>query len=243
MKKLEASLGPWVIKHRWLLIAACIILTAAAGSGLRHLTFNNDLRAFFSKANPQLQALEELENTYNKIDNVYFVIAPKNGNVFTRETLAAIEEFTEAGWQMPYSSRVDSITNFQHTHSKDDELIVEDLVHDALHMTAADIKRVKDIALSEPRLVDEWISPKGHVTGINVNILPPGNVPDAVPEVAAYARRLAEKFRQKYPQLDIYLTGSIMFDNAFSEATKNDMTTLVPLMFMVLVSKNANSLP
>ena len=79
MKKLEASLGPWVVKQRWLLIAACLILAAASGSGLRHLTFNNDLRAFFSEENPQLQALEELENTYNKIDNVYFIIAPKDG--------------------------------------------------------------------------------------------------------------------------------------------------------------------
>ena len=174
MKKLEASLGPWVIKHRWLLIAACLILAAASGSGLLHLTFNNDLRAFFSKENPQLRALEALENTYNKIDNVYFIIAPKDGNVFTRETLAAIEEITEAAWQMPYSSRVDSITNFQHTRSEDDELIVEDLVEDALHMSEAEINRVREIALSEPRLVNEWISPKGHVTGINVNILPPG---------------------------------------------------------------------
>ena len=42
---------------------------------MRYLTFNNDLRAFFSEENPQLQALEALENTYNKIDNVYFTVA------------------------------------------------------------------------------------------------------------------------------------------------------------------------
>ena len=133
MKKLEASLGQWVIKHPWLLIAACLITAAAAGSGLQHLIFSNDLRAFFSEENPQLQALEALENTYNKIDNVYFIIAPKDSNVFTRETLAAIEDLTKASWQIPYSSRVDSITNFQHTRSEEDELVVEDLVHDALN--------------------------------------------------------------------------------------------------------------
>jgi predicted RND superfamily exporter protein len=236
MKHLEASIGPWVIKHRWWLIAATLLVSLSSASGMRYLTFDNDLRAFFSKENPQLQALEALENTYNKIDNVYFTVAPESGDIFTRETLAAIEELTDAAWQIPYSNRVDSITNFQHTHSEDDELIVEDLVTDALNLNDEAILRIKKIALSDSRLVDQQISPSGHVTGINVNILPPGNSKDAVPEIASYVRNMADRFRQKYPQIDIYLAGAIMFDNAFSEATRDDMKTLIPVMFLVLVS-------
>jgi predicted RND superfamily exporter protein len=236
MKHLEASIGHWVIKHRWWLIAATLLVSLASANGMRHLTFDNDLRAFFSKENPQLQALEALENTYNKIDNVYFTIAPKDGNIFTRGTLAAIEELTEAAWQIPYSNRVDSITNFQHTHSEDDELIVEDLVTGALNLNDAAIQRIKKITLSDSRLVDHQISPSSHVTGINVNILPPDNSKAAVPEIASYVRNMADGFRQKYPDIDIYLAGAIMFDNAFSEATRDDMKTLIPVMFLVLVS-------
>jgi len=235
MNHFEALFADWVIKYRWLLIAATLLIMAAAASGMHYLAFNNDLRAFFSEENPQLQALEALENTYNKIDNVHFTIAPKNGNVFTRETLAAVQELTEASWHIPYSSRVDSITNFQHTRSEDDELIVEDLVADAGSMSAADIQRARDIALSDPRLVNQQISPSGHVTGINVNILPPERVKDAVPEVAAYVRRMADEFRQKYPDIELHVSGAMMFDNAFGEATRDDMKTLVPLMFLVLV--------
>ncbi len=236
MKHLEASIGPWIINHRRWLIAATLLVSIVSASGMRYLTFDNDLRAFFSEENPQLQALEELENTYNKIDNVYFTIAPKDKNIFTRETLAAIEELTEASWQIPYSNRVDSITNFQHTRSEEDELIVEDLVSDALDLSDEAIQKIKEIALSDPRLVNQQISPSGHVTGINVNILPPDNSKDAVPEIASYARHLADTFRQKYPQIDIHLAGAIMFDNAFSEATRDDMKTLIPVMFLVLVS-------
>jgi len=235
MKKFEAAIAHWVIKNRWFLIAACLIIAAASGSGMFELAFNNDLRAFFSEENPQLQALEALENTYNRIDNVYFTLAPEDGNVFTRETLAALEELTESSWHIPYSSRVDSITNFQYTHSENDELIVEPLVDDALNMSAAEINRVRDIALSDPRLVSQQVSASGHVTGINVNILKPENINEAVPEVAAYVREMADKFRQKYPSIDIYIAGAIMFDNAFSEATRDDMKTLVPVMFLVLV--------
>ena len=69
------------------------------GSGLQFLTFNSDLRVFFSKENPQLQALEDLENTYTKSDNIVFVLEPKEGNVFTRETLGAVEKLTDRAWQ------------------------------------------------------------------------------------------------------------------------------------------------
>jgi len=235
MTQFETAIARWIVKRRWFLIAACLVFAAVAGSGMRNLTFNNDLRAFFSEENPQLTALEALEKTYNKVDNVYFTFAPKNSNVFTRKNLAALAELTESSWHIPYSSRVDSITNFQYTHSENDELVVEDLVQDPLNLSDEDIARIRDIATSDPRLVNQHISPSGHVTGINVNILPPENLNEAVPEVAAYVQNMAEKFRHKHPDIDLYVAGAIMFDHAFSQATRDDMKTLVPIMFLVLV--------
>jgi len=38
MKHLEASIGYWVIKHRWLLIAATLLISIASASGMRHHT-------------------------------------------------------------------------------------------------------------------------------------------------------------------------------------------------------------
>ena len=92
---------------------------------------------FFSENNPQLQALEALENTYRK-----------NDNVFTRETLFAIEELIDSAWLMPYSSRVNSITNFQHTLVEEDDLVVDDLVRNALSMSVSEVEYVKKVALS-----------------------------------------------------------------------------------------------
>jgi len=235
MNWLEIAFSNWVIKYRWWLIAATLVLVVTAASGMRFLTFENDLRIFFSEQNPQLQALEELENTYAKIDNVYIAIAPQDKNVFTRENLAAIEELTEAAWQIPYSSRVDSITNFQHTHSEDDDLIVEDLVIDAFSMSDAEIDRIRKIALSEPRMVNYSISPSAHVTGININILVPGKSRAEVQEVADYARKLVKDFQHRHPGIDLYLTGAVMFNTAFTDATKDDLRTLIPLMSLVLV--------
>ncbi len=235
MRWFEDVFGKWVIKYRWLIIVATLLIVFVTTSGTRFLTINNDTRVFFSEKNPQLEALEELENTYDKINNVYFVVAPKDGNVFTRKTLAAVAEMTEDSWQIPYSSRVDSITNFQHTEVEEDDLIVEDLVQNAEDLSDEDLRRIRKIALDEPLLIKRLISNTGHVTGINVNVLLPGKSHEEVTEVARFVRKMADDFRQKHPDTDIYLTGVIMSDNAFGEASQKDMSTLYPLMFFVLI--------
>ncbi len=235
MSWFEDVFGRWVVKNRWWVIIATILILVTAASGIRFLTINNDTRVFFSEENPQLQALEALENTYNKIDNVLFVIEPQDGNVFTKETLAAVAELTEGSWQLPYSNRVDSISNFQYTEVEEDDLIVEDLVQNAASMSDVDIERIKKIALSEPQLIDDLISASGHVTGVNVNVLVPGKSMNELKEVADFARGMADDFRQKHPDITLYLAGGVMFDNAFGEASEKDMGTLYPLMFLTLV--------
>ncbi len=235
MGRFEKVFGMWVVKQRWLLIAATLLIVIATASGARFLSFNSDMRVFFGKDNPQLQALDALEATYTKNENVIFVTAPRDGNIFTRESLAAIEELTEAAWQIPFSSRVDSVTNFQHTRAEEDDLIVEDLVLGAMELSDDEIKDIKGIATAEPALLNRLISPSGHVSGINIEILKPGKSEQEVPEITAYSRKLAEEFRVAHPEIDIYLLGSIVFDYAFKEVGMGDMATLVPVMFLVLL--------
>ena len=235
MKNLEASLGPWVVRNRWWVIVAAVAIVIAIGSGVRFLSFNMDNRVFFSADNPQLVALENLEDTYVKTYNTVFIVAPESGDVFDRHTLAAVETLTESSWQIPYSSRVDSITNYQHTWAEEDDLIVANLVENAAELSDNERRQIRDIALSRPMLVDRLVSLSGHVTGINVNILLPGESQREVPKVAQFVRGLANDIKQQYPGIDVHLTGALMIDNGFGEITADDMSTLVPIMFLVLI--------
>jgi len=231
----KSEFGNWVVKWRWWIVIVSAVLVFSGGYGIRFFQFNNDTRVFFSADNPQLQALEKLENTYNKIDTIFFALAPKNGKVFTRETLEAVEDLTEACWEIPHSNRVDSLSNFQQTRAEEDDLIVEDLYEEAASLSEAELKRIRATALSEVLLVDRLVSRSGHVTGVSVEILLPGKSNEEVSKVAAYARQLAQEYRQKYPGIVIYLTGSIMLDNGFGEAGRDDLTYLVPGMFGILI--------
>lgn len=235
MKYLEDNIGKWVLRFRWPIILISIVLVGLAASGGKYLGFSNDSRVFFSDDNPQLKALEALERTYTKDDSVLIVIAPEDGKVFTRETLDAIEKLTQACWQIPHSNRVDSITNFQYTRAHEDDLIVEDLVLDALSLSDTEIREIKKNALAEPLLLNRLVSSSAHVTAINVNTIKPDGNDQISIEVADYVRKMTRDFMEEYPGIRVYLTGSIMIDMAFGEASKKDMTTLIPIMFGMLV--------
>jgi predicted RND superfamily exporter protein len=235
MRRLESNLGQWVIAHRWWILGACVLFFCVVLPGLPRLRLNNDSRVFFSERNPQLQAFEALEKIYTKENSVLFIVAPRDGDVFSRETLPAVQWLTEAAWKMPYASRVDSITNFQHVHAREDDVIVEDLVPDAATLSDRERARVKRIALSEPTLVDRFVSPSGHVTGVNVDIILPEKSPDAITEIAHYARHLAATVRQRYPGVDILTGGMVMMDEAFAKVGHHDMMTLAPLILVVLI--------
>ena len=227
--------GNWVIRFRWLIIPTTLLFVFVVAKGTGFLGFATDYRVFFSKDNPQLVAFETLQNTYTKNDNVMFAVEPKDGNVFTRETLAIIEEITRASWKIPYSLRVDSITNFQYTWAEGDDLVVQDLVENAESFTDEQLKKVQEVALAEPLLLNRLITKKTDITGINTTINTPNESPAEIPEVVAFVREMRDKFQEKYPDINIYLTGVVFMDNAFNEAGEGDMKSLVPIMYGVVL--------
>ena len=128
-----------IIRWKYFVALACIGLVLVAASGGRFLSFSNDYRMFFGDDNPQLLAFEKMQKTFNKNDNILFVVTPSSGKVFSRETLNVIKEITEEAWQAPFSTRVDSITNHQHTIAVEDDLVVEDLVLDPNTLSDSDL--------------------------------------------------------------------------------------------------------
>jgi predicted RND superfamily exporter protein len=235
MQKIEDWLGNIVIQYRWFFIFGLLSFAILSASGMRFLVFSNDSRMFFSKENPQLQALEALESTYTKVENVLYIIAPKSGNIFEGKTLAAIEFLTEEAWQLPFSSRVDSLSNYQHTKAFEDDLVVADLIADSETLTEEEIAAIKEVALTSPMLLNSLIDKKGSVTAININIIKPDNGSYNLDDISEAALQLDRVMKEKYPFLDIYLTGGVMIDTAFGEAPEKDMRSLIPFMFALLL--------
>ncbi len=222
----------WVIKHRWIVLVTTFVVVVGLGFGAQHLGLNQNYRVFFGKDNPDLLAFEAIEDIYTKNDNILFVMRSKQGDGFNAKSLQAVRELTKEAWQIPHSTRVDSITNFQHTWAKGDELIVEDLVGEG-PITEGVVERARRISLKEPFLNGKLISPDWTTTGVNVRIQLPGKSPFELSKTVAFSRQLRDRFKQKYPNLDIKLTGIAALNNAFAEAPLIDAPNVIPVMFGV----------
>jgi len=125
-------------------------ITAA---GARHTPRPAPRRAYFGPDNPELLAFEDLRATYAKSDNILFVFRSAGEGIFSLRSLDAIETLTEEAWLLPYASRVDSVTNFQHSYAEHDDLTVHDLVNASTlsgSVSEEDLYRLENISLNEP---------------------------------------------------------------------------------------------
>ena len=230
-----ASFANAVIKFRWLIILFALVVVGFAASGAKFLQPTNDYRVFFADENPQLEAFETMQDTYDKSDNVLMVISPKDGKVFTKQTLESIKWLTNEAWQTPFSTRVDSITNYQHTEAIEDDLSVADLVEDPSSMSDGDFRKAESVAVNEPLLLKRLINEDASITGINITVQLPGKALDEVTRVAGSVRQLAKRMMERDPNIEVRLTGIVMMNTSFSESSLKDVATLVPLMFLVVI--------
>tara|TARA_Y100001960_G_C14780117_1_gene886026 strand:- start:1591 stop:3966 length:2376 start_codon:yes stop_codon:yes gene_type:complete len=220
----------------WWVLLATMLLVVAATLGGKNLYFRGDYNIFFDGQNAQLKAYDEIQTTFAKSDNLSIVIAPKSGDVFEAETLTLVQQLTQDAWQIPYSSRVDSLANYQHTEALEDDLIVEDLLLDEYALTESRIAKIKQIALSEPVVKHSMISEKGDVTVVNVTVqLPQKDETAEVMQVVDSANALIAKYQALYPDMEFHKAGIVAMNHAFMVAAQEDSSTLVPTMLLVIL--------
>ncbi len=235
MRHLETRFAEWVVEARWLIIVVMLILVAVSASGILFLKFSSNYRMFFSQDNPQLLAFESLENTYEKSDNVLFLIVPEDRDAASEQALKAVVWLTERAWHTPYSTRVDSISNFQHTMADGDDLSVRDLVDPTKLGDEEERSRIRATALADPRLAGNLMARDGGVSGVNVTVkLPEEDDALKISEITEFARGLAAEAEERFPGIDLRLVGTVILTHAFSEATAATTRTVVPASLAIM---------
>ena len=224
-----------ILSRRWLVVALAALLMLVMTAGARFITVTNDYRSLFDEDNPQLAALDALEETYSASNAALIAIAPREGSVFTREALGAVEELTEAAWRVPFSARVDSLTNYSHSEASGDDLVVAPLVDDARLLSDADLVRIEGIALNAIDIAGRLVARDGRVAGMAINFVLPENPDPAVVEITNYLDALLEEARADHPDIAYYMTGDVVMNRAFADATRDDLQTLTPITFLIIV--------
>lgn len=223
-------------KYRFLVVLLSVIAIGVLAVGSKNLYFRGDYKTFFREDNTQRLAFEEMQDIFNKTESVNILVVPDNGNVFNRETLNLIQYLTEEAWQTPYSIRVNSVTNFQHTYAQEDDLIVDKLYPDWQSLTPQLIESIREVALSEPDVLNRLVSPDAQLAVISVTVrMSDGDQTIEVAEIAQFVKALKASTELKHPDHTLYLTGVVMLNDAFQTAANEDAATLVPAMFIAII--------
>ncbi len=228
------KLADILLRHKVLVLVLSLILTAVLTAGTARIEVSGDYRAFFDKGNPELLAFDAIEDTYARLDSFAIVVRPKSGDLFTRDRLELLRDTTVRLWDVAYVSRVDSLTNHQHSWAEDDDLFVEDLVPEDSPLDAADIKRIRTIALSEPTIENYLMSPDGRTASLIVTLNPPEGDENGLQLPVKTAREIVDDLRAKHPDFVIALVGGAVLDSTLREVSERDAAVLFPLMLGVL---------
>lgn len=228
----------WVITHPYLVLALSLFFIIALGSGATRLGYSKDYRIYFGPENPYLLDFKKFQNTYGNGDSTYITISMKDrkpGSAFTPEVLSAARDFTHEAWKLPYSIRVDSLTNYQYTSASGDDLLVEGLLPDAAEITPERIVYIREVVMHDPELLNYMVTASGDVLSIKVTTEMPMASMQELPAHVSAVRALRERIAVAHPMVEIHMTGSNMMSNAFTEAGQHDGKTLIPLTYLLII--------
>lgn len=236
---MNERIAAFLVKYRLWLFLASLALIGVAGSGLSRIVYIADYKIFFAPDDPHLRAFEDLQDTFTRVDNVVFMLEPKNGQVLSKPALDAVLWLTEASWKLPFSMRVDSLSNYQHTRADGDELLVEDLVPEDFDGSPASIEQIRQTIANEPLVQNRTISKDGALTAMVVSLQLPEDQTVALPQLMegpGGVNELAALFRATHPDVNLYVTGVSVSNYTLGTVATRDMGVLMPILLAVVLA-------
>lgn len=215
---------------------AILALTLLLAVGVKDLRVSAETRVLAGPENPVRLDLERFEQRFAQNNNLLFALSVEGESVFSGQGLALVEAVTERAWQLPYASRVDSITNFPLIESADDSFGVRSLSDGGLPQGAAELEAARDAIMADPWAAGLLVSEDGGVAGVNVLFIIPAEATREIAEIISDVENLKAGLAADFPEATIHVTGNVALMNAFAESANRDISFLIPLALLLVVA-------
>ncbi len=224
-----------VVHHPWKVIGICLLGVFIIGSFLRFVAPSITYKDMLGADYPLLKFYDEIQSEYTNDDNLLVFVEAKEGTVFTSSILAGVQALTTELWKTPYSVRVDSITNFQHIEANGDDLQVSDLVERQSMLTAADLDRIKNIALSDPLLLNKAVNREGNVLAVNISFAFPNLSLNEKLDAEDFVQKTVQELQKDYPEINTYVAGLVALDATVMRISQKETGLFLGLVMMIVV--------
>ena len=229
------AIATHLLRWRYLFTLILLGITAWLSASLGNFGFNADFRIFFDDDDPLLVAYESMEKEFTQSYTQIFILESKEGDLFSPERLDGIQWLNDKAWRLPLAERVISVANHQHTSADGDDLWVEDLFDQPAEYSSDQVKRIRNIVLNEPELVDRLINDSGNIALIIVYLNVHENEQEAKPQILQQSREIVSEFENLYPDITVQISGQLAVDASIVEIAERDAINVELVMFCCLL--------
>jgi uncharacterized protein YcbK (DUF882 family) len=158
---------------------------------------------------------------YDRNGYMSFEIEFKDGNTFSKENLSTLQKITSNAWYLPYSQRVDSMSNHNVASYENEDMLVKPLIPEEGILTDIQAAKIKQKVLNNLEILNKSYFPETNIVSITVHF----GLPNSLNEEKFYSlynnlKSFEEDTKAKYP-VNITTSGSYYSDSLVAYQTYN----------------------
>lgn len=215
-----------IVKHRWTIIIAVLLLTIFFGVQIRNLHINADIISSLPNDDPVAKLYKDVGTEFGGNDMGMIVLETKN--IFDEIVLEHVKQITDSIRYTNGVSSVTSLTNILDIKSSETGIEISKLVDEYdLPKTRAELDSLKTYISSKEMYKGAIVSGDGSATAIMFTLLP-----DA--DNQAIAKEIKSKIESLKLSEKLYFGGLPMMMNDINDLIVSDIVWLVPIIIIVL---------
>lgn len=201
---------------------------------ITRMQFDFSAQAWLSDDDTNIEKLNEFEQLFGNDERVMFLVELKEGELFNKDIIKTLEKLTERTWQIPEVIRVESLTNFNWSYAKGDDLITEPFIpSDSLdHQDFLD--RRKADAFEHRVMPGVYFSKDGKSAIVYGRLAHNPDAPVDAREVTLAAEEVMSEFEGD-PRFKIHLLGDPVLSHNFQRVSFEDLGVMTPFLFLIVI--------
>lgn len=214
-------------------ISISLIATFFCIPGLLQMEQNYSYRNWFNAEDPILKTQDQFESEFGSLDTLNILLV-FNKSVFNKPSLEYIKRLTQELEKLPYTTRVDNLTNVSITYSIEDDIIIESLVEEENPLTPFEIEKIRTRALSDPIISKNYLFDNEKAILINYRFKRDYSVKKSFNTIVM---RQVEKImaQNSFEGLaSVHMLGNPKITTTFRTSAMQDLSVLVPVLLILI---------
>ena len=232
MSKTE-QLSIWIFDNNGKLFVAGLFAWIVAASGILFFEFQSNFRAFFQDDSELIHSFDEILDQYEQGDTLIFYLKFRSQGELTKHNIETVKNADALVNSLPYVRYVRSLTSFQKAFSSEDS-INRKFIGDWAEEENS-IREIGEYIQIQPQLSGRLLADDNSGALVVAQLDLPEPLHKSTRTLLKAAEAVAAEIKQTNPNTEVYITGTVAFDDGLLTEFARFLILTLPLC-AILVS-------